>query len=124
MRQPPEHVRAAIQSYDPDVDLRWDEERAIWMFTYQEQDLMPWYHRDGIPARGDTPVGEAISLLKEADNRNDGGLRLRAMRKRIDERKRKQREEDEALKNEATDEAFDRARVKLNGPRPFLAPTT
>lgn len=120
-RMPPEHVVKALTAYDPDLGLTWDPDSAVWKFTHRGTPFMSWVHRGGGPARADTPVGEALSLIKEVDNRNDGGIRLRAMNARIKRRQERRKREQQAAKEEASAEAYDRSRVKMRGPRPFVS---
>lgn len=120
-RMPPEHVVRALQAYDPDLGLVWDETSAVWKFTHRGTPFMSWIHRGGVPAQGDTPVGEALSLIKEADNRNDGGIRLRAMMQRLNQRKEREQREHRAAREEASAHARDRSRVMMRGPKPFVS---
>lgn len=121
-RMPPQHVVRALQEYDSDLGLVWDENSAVWKFTFQGQPFMAWYHRgDGVPAQSLTDVDEALSLIKEADNRNDGGIRLQAMMQRVNERKEREKREQRAAREDAAAHARDRSRVKMRGPKLFVS---
>lgn len=120
-RIPPPHVVKALRAYDPDLGLEWDRDSAVWKFTHRGTPFMPWIHRGGTPAQGDTPVGEALSLIKEADNRNGGGIRLQAMMQRLKQRKERQKKEHQAAKDEASAHARDRSRVFMRGPKSFVS---
>ncbi len=120
MRTPPPDVVKTLQRYDSDLGLRWDQYRSRWVFTYRGTDLMVWQHRNGTPAMADLPADEALSLVMEADNRRDGGGRLRRLQRRVERRREREHAEQQTAMAEASDEAEDRARVWAEGPKPFV----
>ncbi len=122
MRMAPDRVLKELEAYDPELGLMWDGRTAAWKFTHKGTPFMTWVHRDGTLAQADLSVGEALSLIKEADNRNDGDIRLKAMLQRIDAKKEKEAKEDEKIIRETTAQAHDRASVKMRGgPKPFVS---
>lgn len=120
MRFPPSNVVAALKNYDENLGLRWDQRRARWKFTFRGRDFMEWKHRDGTPALADLPADEALSLVQEADNRNDGGIRLSRMLKRHDAERDKEKVEDRKRMDEASEAAKEHARFNMHGGRPFV----
>lgn len=121
MRFPPSHVIAALKNYDENLGMRWDQRRARWIFTFRGRDFMIWNHRDGTPALADLPSDEALSLVKEADNRNDGGKRMQRMFERVDRKREYEQRERRGRMDEASAQAKEHAGVKLRGgPKPFV----
>ena len=46
----PLHITIALQKYDPNLDLKWDDGCKRWMVHYKGRALFAYLHTDGTPA--------------------------------------------------------------------------
>lgn len=122
--EPPKHVRKALKNYDSDLDLEYDDNRSEWWFLWKGQRFLRWEHHDGVVARATAHLTaqEALHIIKKADTRDDGGIRIKAIKERARENRLKEEAERQKQFEYASERAADRARVKVNGKRQYVQP--
>jgi len=123
VRKPPQYIVEALKRYDSDLGLEWDDRKEAWFFTWRGRQFLRWEHEDGVAACRSEALteGEALRIIKKADTKYGGGVRIKAMMARHREKKKREKEEKDREFDNAAERASDRARVKMNGPRPFVS---
>ncbi len=124
MRTPPDSVMKEIRSYDNRLDLKWNGRLKSWQLFWSSRPVMILRHYDGTPMRTlDGYTDSVMTCIKKADNWNSGDRRLRKMRESDERLADIDAKRSQNVRDEATAESHDRARVFVDGPKPFVSAT-
>jgi len=121
MRQVPDCIAKELKRYHPSLGMVWDTDRHVWMFTANGKPSFMYRHVDGTPCRTEPVLGEVEQIVREADNSNRLGDRVRDF-KRAWSRLRDRRERDEQqLIADAKDESRAMARHAEGHTKPTVS---
>lgn len=88
MREVPWDVLKAVHDKDPLVSIAWDQEIHKWMLSWDGQRICALFHEDGSDMM-ELNASEILSLLDRFDNFKDGPDRIRKMRQRSADARKK-----------------------------------
>ena len=108
------YERRELHSIDPLADVRWDEEKHIWVLYWDNVRICCLYHSDGSDMV-QLCMDEVRDILARCDNYKDGPERLKAMRRRAADVKSRAALRQERLMEESIREAEAVAHNQLHG---------